>query len=57
MQIMRKSTRVPKVKDPFKLVRGILSDLRGKMTSVELQHETSKIWAKMICNKKQNRNA
>ena len=44
--IMQQSTRVPKVKDPFKLVRGMLSDLKGKTTSVELQHEATKIWAK-----------
>ena len=42
----RQSTRVPKVKDPFKLVRGMLSDLKGKTTSVELQHEAVKLWAK-----------
>ena len=39
-------TRVPKVKDPFKLVRGMLKDLKGKTTSVELQHEAVKLWAK-----------
>ena len=43
---MQQSTRVPKVKDPFKLVRGMLSDLKGKTTSVELQHEATKLWAK-----------
>ena len=44
--VMQQSTRVPKVKDPFKLVRGMLSDLKGKTTSVELQHEATKLWAK-----------
>ena len=44
--IIQQSTRVPKVKDPFKLVRGMLSDLKGKTTSVELQHEATKLWAK-----------
>ena len=44
--MQQQSTRVPKVKDPFKLVRGMLSDLKGKTTSVELQHEATKIWAK-----------
>ena len=44
--IMQQSTRVPKVKDPFKLVEGMLSHLRGKTTSVELQHEAVKLWAK-----------
>ncbi len=42
----QQSTRVPKVKDPFKLVRGMLSELKGKTTSVELQHEATKLWAK-----------
>ena len=44
--IMQQSTRLPKVKDPFKLVRGMLKDLKGKTTSVELQHEAVKLWAK-----------
>ena len=43
---MQQSTKLPKVDDPFKLVRGMLKDLRGKTTSVELQHEATKIWAK-----------
>jgi len=42
----QQSTRVPKVEDPFKLVRGMLKDLKGKTTSVELQHEATKLWAK-----------
>ena len=44
--VMRQFTKVPQVKDPFKLVEGILSHLRGKTTSVELQHEATKLWAK-----------
>ena len=44
--IMQQSSKVPTVKDPFKLVRGMLSDLKGKTTSVELQHEATKLWAK-----------
>ena len=44
--VMQQSTRVPKVKDPFKLVEGMLGHLRGKTTSVELQHEAVKLWAK-----------
>jgi len=35
---------VEKSKDPFKLIEGVLSHLRGKYTSVQLQHETSKLW-------------
>lgn len=38
--------KIDKVEDPFKLVEGILSDLRGKKTSVQLQHEATKIWAR-----------
>ena len=44
--VMQQSTKIPKVKDPFKLVEGMLSHLRGKTTSVELQHEATKLWAK-----------
>lgn len=44
--IMQQSTKVPKVEDPFKLVEGILGNLRGKKNSVELQHEATKLWAK-----------
>ena len=43
---MRQSSKVPKVEDPFKLVEGMLGHLRGKTTSVELQHEATKLWAK-----------
>jgi len=43
---MQKSNKMPKVEDPFKLVGGMLSHLRGKTTSVELQHEAKKLWAK-----------
>lgn len=42
----QQSTMVPKVKEPFKLVRGMLKDLKGKTTSVELQYEAVKLWAK-----------
>ena len=51
MQIMQQSSRLPTVKDPFRLVEGVLGHLRGKTTSVELQHEAPKIWVKMICGK------
>ncbi|MFC1768457.1 hypothetical protein ACFLZX_01710 [Nanoarchaeota archaeon] len=36
----------PKVKDPFKLVEGILSHLKGKKTSIQLQHEVKELWTK-----------
>lgn len=44
--VMQQSSKVPKVEDPFKLVEGMLGHLRGKMTSVELQHEATRLWAK-----------
>ena len=44
--IMQQSTKVPKVEDPFSLVEGMLSHLKGKKTSVQLQHEAAKLWAK-----------
>ena len=44
--IIQQPTKIPKVDNPFELVRGMLSDLKGKTTSVKLQHEATKIWAK-----------
>ena len=44
--IVQQPTKVPKVDDPFKLVEGMLSHLKGKKTSVQLQHEATKLWAK-----------
>ena len=44
--VMQKSNKLPKVEDPFALVRGILKHLKGKKTSVQLQHEAAKLWAK-----------
>lgn len=35
-------------KDPFRHIEGMLSHLRGKKTSVELQHEAMKIWAEEV---------
>ena len=32
--------KIPKVDDPFKGIEGALKKYRGKITSVELQHET-----------------
>lgn len=44
--VTQQSTILPKVEDPFKLVEGMLSHLKGKKTSVQLQHEAVKSWAK-----------
>lgn len=44
--VHKQPTKIPKVDDPFKLVRGILGHLKGKKTSVQLQHEASDLWAK-----------
>lgn len=44
--IMQQSNKIPKVEDPFNLVEGILVKLKGKKTSVELQHEASRLWMK-----------
>ncbi len=33
-----------KVRDPIKLIEGGLSHLKGKYTSVELQHEAMNLW-------------
>ena len=37
---------LPKVKDPIALLEGCLAHLKGKYTSVELQHEAKKLWLK-----------
>jgi len=44
--VHQQSTKIPKVEDPFKLVEGILSHLKGKKTSVQLQHEAVNLWTK-----------
>jgi len=44
--VVQQSSKVPKVEDPFRLVEGVLSHLKGKKTSVQLQHEATKLWAK-----------
>ncbi len=44
--VKQQSLALPKVKDPIKLIEGILSHLKGKYTSVELQHEAAKLWFK-----------
>ena len=40
------SNFVSKEKDIFKLIEGKMKHLRGKYTSVQLQHEAVKLWAK-----------
>lgn len=35
------------VMDPVELMEGLLIELKGKKTSVELQHEARKLWAKV----------
>ena len=44
--VHQQSNEIPKVEDPFKLVRGMLKHLKGKKTSVQLQHEAKYLWAK-----------
>ncbi|PIS06088.1 MAG: hypothetical protein COT80_02530 [Candidatus Buchananbacteria bacterium CG10_big_fil_rev_8_21_14_0_10_33_19] len=44
--IQQQPQDIPKVDDPFDLIRGSLSHLKGKMTSVELQKEAMELWAK-----------
>lgn len=39
---------IKKVSDPIKLIEGGLSAYKGKKTSVELQHEATRTWAKKI---------
>jgi len=43
---LKEDEELPRVKDPIKLIEGIMSHLRGKYTSVELQHEAKKLWIK-----------
>ena len=44
--VHQQPSKIPKVEDPFKLVRGILKHLKGKKTSVQLQHEVKDLWMK-----------
>lgn len=44
--ILQQTNHTPKVENPFILIDGILSRLKGKKTSVELQHEANKLWMK-----------
>ncbi len=42
--IKEEEKTLPRIKDPFKLLRGCMKHLRGKYTSVELQHEAINLW-------------
>jgi len=44
--IKKVDINLPKIKDSIKAIRGAMKHLRGKYTSVELQHEAMKLWAK-----------
>ena len=44
--ILQQAHKTPKVSNPFDLIEGILIKLRGKKTSVELQHEAKSLWMK-----------
>jgi len=43
---IKDKNRLHIVEDPVNLIEGILSHLKGKYTSVELQHEAVKLWTK-----------
>ncbi|MBS3150153.1 hypothetical protein J4455_05725 [Candidatus Woesearchaeota archaeon] len=43
---MEENGKLPKFKDPVKKIVGMMHHLKGKYTSVELQHEATKLWAK-----------
>ena len=44
--ISQENTSLPKLQDPFKKLRGCMKHLKGKYTSVELQHEAKQLWIK-----------
>ncbi len=44
--ILLDTEELPKLANPVKAMRGIFKHLKKKYTSVELQHETLKLWAK-----------
>ena len=41
-----KQNGIDNVDNPIKLIEGIFSPLRGKYTSVQLQHEAKSLWLK-----------
>ena len=44
--VKRNNEKLHKIKDSIKLIEGILSHPKGKYTSVELQHESRKLYVK-----------
>ena len=44
--VCQEEKQLPKTKDYFSEVKGIMKHLRGKYTSVQLQHEAMELWAK-----------
>ncbi|PIN81616.1 hypothetical protein COV11_01555 [Candidatus Woesearchaeota archaeon CG10_big_fil_rev_8_21_14_0_10_30_7] len=44
--IVLDTEELPKLENPVKAMRGIFRHLKKKYTSVELQHETLKLWVK-----------
>lgn len=44
-----------RIQNPIKLIEGSLSHLKGKKSSVQLQHETMKIWAERAWHYKNKR--
>jgi len=41
-----KTTSIKRVENPVKLIQGIFAPLKGTYTSVQLQHESGKLWPK-----------
>ncbi len=47
------SSNEKEIRDSLKLIEGGLAHLRGRVTSVEMQHESTKLWAeRTLRNKK-----
>lgn len=44
--IKEEERKLPVVESPIGLIKGIMKHLRGKYTSVQLQHEAVKVWIK-----------
>jgi len=43
---MGKDNGIPEIENPLKLIEGRLSHLRGKYSSIQLQHEAKRLWSK-----------